>query len=693
MELQSFFNPTSIAIVGVSQDPKKVGYLVAKCLLDQGYKGEVFFINPKFTELLGKQVFPSLKAIGKPVDLVVLAVPGDVALKMLDEVKEIGSKNIVLFAAGFKETSEQGALKEEILIQKIKKYEFTLLGPNCIGFVSTKTGTNVTFLKHSAPLGNIGCISQSGALGSLMVDYMVDHKNFGFSYFISLGNKTAFDECDALEFLAEEENTKVIAMYLEDVKNGKRFMETLKKVTLKKPVVILKSGSTEEGSKAAVSHTGSMMGNDAVYNAVFEQCGAIRASQLFEFMALLKLYAYDRAPLSKDILILSNAGGVGVLMTDELIKRNMSLVTITEEVKQGIIKSMGSGRVSFHNPIDLLGDASAFHYKSAIRATIKEKKTGAVIILLTPQANTEIVETASVIAEAQDWFDTPIYPVFMGEASVGNSHTFFEEKKIASFSSYDFLPIAIAKIITYKNWVEEQKEELLVYPEQSRRVDSHQSLVEGFKFPTDKKLLNLQESMGLLKSIQIPTVDLFLISSKEELLQKAKEIEYPLVAKIASDKITHKTDIKGIITGIKSDDELLFAWKELISITGEEKIFIQHQVKGNEFIVGAKRDAIFGPVVLVGMGGIYAELFQEAARFVYPFSSKSFIKAIEATKLKKIINGFRGSKPIDVEKLYRIANSIGQLFNDNPEISELDINPLMIVDGEPFAIDGRVVLK
>lgn len=685
MDLQSFFNPASIAIIGVSQDVKKVGYLVAKCLLDQGYKGEVFFINPKFTELLGKQVYPSLKAIGKPVDLVVLAVPGDIALKMLDEIKEIGSKNVVLFAAGFKETSEQGALKEDILTDKIKRYGFTLLGPNCIGFVSTKTGTNVTFLKHSAPIGNIGCISQSGALGSLMVDYMVGHKNFGFSYFISLGNKTAFDECDALEFLAEEENTHVIAMYLEDVKNGKRFMDTLSKVTRKKPVVILKSGSTEEGSKAAVSHTGSMMGNDTVYKAVFEQCGAIRAEQLFEFMALLKLYAYERPPLSKDILILSNAGGVGVLMTDELIKRKMSLVTITEEVKQGIIKSMGSGRVSFHNPIDLLGDASAFHYKSAIRATIKEKKTGAVIILLTPQANTEIVETASVIAEAQDWFDTPIYPVFMGEASVGNSHVFFEEKKIASFSSYDFLPIAIAKIIKYKDWLEEQKETDV-------SVDSRTTTGGNFQFPQDKKLLNLQESMDLLKSLHIPIIDLHLVSSKVQLVQKAKEVGYPLVAKIASDKITHKTDIKGIIVGIKSDQELLQAWEELTSITGEDKIYIQNQVKGYEFIVGAKRDAIFGPVVLVGMGGIYAELFQEAARFVYPFTEKAFKRALEATKLKKIMNGFRGSKPVNMDKLFIIARGIGQLFYENPQIEELDINPLIIVDGEPVAIDGRVVL-
>jgi acetyltransferase len=683
MELSSFFNPSSIAIVGVSDNPKKVGYLVAKNCIEQGYKGELHLINPKYKELLGKQVTASLKDIGKPVDLTVLAVPADVALKVLDDIRDNGCRNVVLYAAGFKETSEQGALKELLLTQKLEKYGITLLGPNCIGFASTVSNTNVTFLKHLVPKGNIGCISQSGALGSLMVDYMTGHKNFGFSYFISLGNKTAFDECDGLEFLGQDKDTSVIAMYLEDVKNGSRFMETLARVARKKPVIILKSGSTEEGSKAAVSHTGSMMGDDAIYDAAFAQSGAIRAHQLFEFMAILKLYAYDRVPQSKDILILSNAGGVGVLLTDELIKRDMSLVTVTEEVKADIVKSMGSDRISFHNPIDLLGDASAFHYKSAIRATIKEKKTGAVIILLTPQANTEIEETASVIGEAQEWFDTPLYPVFMGEKSVGNSHLYFEEKRIASFSSYDFLPVAIAKIVHYRNFLDAQKNE---------KPPEAVPQPPAAPFRPEQKLLNLQDSMSLLKGMGVPVLDLELITDTSKMTQYASSVGYPLVAKIASDTITHKTDVKGIITGISDAKQLDYAWKELTSVTGEERIYLQKQVKGHELIIGAKRDRIFGPVVLLGMGGIYAELLKEAARLIYPFDFVSFKDAIGKTKLKKLLSGFRGSKPVDLEQLFGIARSVGAFFAANPRVQELDINPLMATDEGVFAIDGRVVL-
>jgi len=362
----------------------------------------------------------------------------------------------------------------------------------------------------------------------------------------------------------------------------------------------------------------------------------------------------------------------------------MSLVTITEAVKQDIIKSMGSGRVSFHNPIDLLGDASAFHYKSAIRATIKEKKTGAVVILLTPQANTEIEKTASVIADAQDWFDTPIYPIFMGEASVGNSHTFFEERKIASFSSYDFLPIAIAKIITYKNWLEDHMEQLPT-------TELKQAPV--ITLPAGKKLLNLQESMDVLTASGVPTAPMQMVGSQEELIKKATEMGYPLVGKIVSETITHKTDVKGIVTGIHTQEDLIKAWKELTAVTADEHMYMQKMLKGHELIVGAKRDHIFGPVVLVGLGGIYAELLKEAARFVYPFDLYQFKRALKHTKLNGLLKGFRGTKPIDIDALFMVADAIGSLFAHNPTISELDINPLMIVEGKPVAIDARIVLK
>jgi acetyltransferase len=398
MPLQTLLNPSSIAIVGVSSHEKKVGHLVAKNMIDAGYKGELYFVHPTEKEILGRQVYPNLAAIGKAVDVVVLAIPADKALACLDEVHLIGCHNIVLYAAGFKETGEEGKIREKILIEKAEKYDITLLGPNGIGFLNPKLGVNATFLKDNSPLGNIGFISQSGALGSVLVDYFAAHKNLGFSYFVSLGNKTIIDEADVLAYLGRDKDTKVIGMYVEDVKDGNKFRRILRQVTKIKPVIILKSGSTWEGSQAALSHTGGLVGNDDVYTAVFAQCGAIRAEFFEEFIMLLKIFSFGRQPISKHILVLSNAGGVGVLLSDDLVKKELSLVTVSEETKKQLAKEFNdSKKITVHNPIDLLGDASAFDYKQAINATMHEKQIGAIIILLTTQANTEIKKTASVI--------------------------------------------------------------------------------------------------------------------------------------------------------------------------------------------------------------------------------------------------------------------------------------------------------
>lgn len=695
MDLQTYFNPTSIAIIGVSENPKKVGYLVAKNCIDQGYKGELYFINPKFDNLFGKKVYKSVKEIGKPVDLVVLAVPADIALGMLDELGSMGVKNILLYAAGFRETSPEGAQKEVDLIAKCKKYGITLLGPNCLGFVNTINGANLTFLKYPAPKGNIGLISQSGALGSLMVDYLVGHKNFGFSYFISLGNKTIMDESDCLEFLASDPNTKVIAMYLEDVKDGERFKKTLKEVAMKKPVIILKSGSTEEGSKAAVSHTGSMMGNDTIYSAVFTQCGAIRAGEFYEFMALLKLFTYERVPTSKDILILSNAGGIGVLLTDELIRNKLSLITITESAKQEILQQMGGTKISFHNPIDLLGDASAFHYQAAIASTLKEKNIGAVIILLTPQANTEISETTKVIEDAQERFVKPIYPIFMGEKSVGDSHFMFEEKKIASFSSYDFLPKVIAKMLTYRRWLEvkqKEKEERTQLEGTLQKLTLEPGIDEIFEKWKEQPYLDLDASMQVLKLAGVKRTRLRLAKTIDEAKQIVTLIGYPLVAKIASEKITHKTEVKGIITNVENEQDLQRAWDKLLKIGDIGGVYLQKMLSGYELIIGAKRDRIFGVSLMVGLGGIYAELLKEIANFIYPIGEEEFVEGIKKTKLYAFVKGYRNLEKLDLRKFYNIVNRVGYLLQRYPQITSIDINPLMVTHEGAYAVDARIIL-
>jgi acetyltransferase len=701
MNLSKFFNPSSIAIVGVSQNPLKVGHLVAKNMIAQGYKDELFFVHPTDTSLLGRQVYPNLKSIGRDIDLVIYAIPGDIALKTMEEVKEVHCKNVLLFAAGFKENhNAEGAEREKLLHEKIASLDVTLLGPNCLGFINTRKGINATFLKQTAPTGNIGIISQSGALGSAFVDSLTAHHNLGISYFLSLGNKSVIDESDCLEFLGNDADTKVIGVYLEDVVNGNKFHETLARVSLKKPVIILKGGRTSAGSQAALSHTGSMVGDDAVFEAICKQSAAIRVNGYTEFVAILKLYSFNRLPASEHILVLSNAGGMGVLFADELVQSNLKLVTVSEDTKNKLSKAFEqSKKISVHNPIDLLGDASAFDYQKAIELTVTEKDIGAVVVLLTPQANTQIMDTAKVLAEAQKnlevgdkIFYKPIYPVFMGASSVSEAEVFFEKQSMASFYKYDLMPTLFSYILERKNYLESVKtlpQSTADFSMKAHVRDIQTILIEN----SGKDFLNQYDSLKVLDNIGLQTAKTYLVTSEEDTKQVLQLEGYPLVAKISSTKITHKTEVKGVITGLNTWEELMDAYTHLSSLSENKKeCYLQHEYGGHEIILGAKRDTTFGVVVMVGIGGIYAELLKEVIQIVNPFSYEYFLRELHKTKVHKLIEGYRKLPPLDTEKLYDVAVKLALLMKQFPEIKEIDINPLISTPEEAVIVDGRIII-
>ncbi len=700
MDLNKFFHAHSIAIVGVSSNPQKVGHLVAKNMIAQGFIGDLYFIHPTEKELLGKPVYSSLSSIPHKIDLVVFAVPAEVVINSLEEVVKLGCKQVLIYAAGFKEmNNDEAHLHEEQLQQKIKEYGLTVLGPNCLGFINTQKGINATFLKDTAPKGNIGIISQSGALGSAFVDYLNAHKNNGISHFISLGNKSVINESDCLEFLAEDVNTTVIGMYLENVVDGNRFREVLTKVAKVKPVVILKGGSTSAGSKAAMSHTGSMVGDDAVFEAAVHQSFAMRVHSYGDFQMLLQLFSFGRIPSSKHILVLSNAGGMGVLLADALIDKGLSLVTISETTHKKIIKAFEeSTKITIHNPIDLLGDASAFDYERAIASTMKEKDVGAVVILLTPQANTEIMATAKVIADAQHAFGKnakyfkPIYPVFMGETSVKQAKDFFEQEEMASFYQYDQLPYLLTHILNRKETLEMppiQPMDLSNISLTSHDLDIKTILLEN----NGKPYLNQVDSLKLLAFSGLKTAKTYHVTSEENIKTVIQNEGYPLVAKIASDKITHKTEVKGVITGLNSWEEVFEAYTNLANLSESGKeCYMQKQYSGHELIIGAKRDITFGTVVMVGLGGVYAELLHEVVQFLYPFSYDYFAWTLQKTKMKKLVEGYRNSEPLDVKQVYQAALHVGMLMEKYSSIKEIDINPLMIQGENTIVVDGRIIL-
>ena len=688
------FNPSSIAIVGVSTETYKVGHLVAKNLIAQGYKGDIYFVNKKGGELFGKPVYRSLKDIKKPVDLVVLAMSVDIVLNLVDEINNLGIKNILIYAAGFKEVGGEGIEKERELFEKAQKYKMNILGPNCVGYINTEKNINLTFLRNKAPAGNIGVISQSGALGSLMLDYYNSHTNLGLSQFISLGNKTVIDESMALEFLFKDKKTEVIALYLEDVTDGEKFRKTLERITKVKPVVILKSGKTTEGAKAAMSHTGSLVGSDDVYQAIFDQSGAIRADNLDEFMLLLKIFSYKRIPRSEKVLVITNAGGVGVLLTDELIKNRLTMLTISEKTKDILDKKLfDSHKITIHNPIDLLGDAQANNFKIVMDEALKDKNIGSVIVLLTPQANTQVQETAKVIVDIQKDIGIPIFAIFLGGQAVEESLFYFEKEKITGFSSFNYLPLSIKKILKWSSYSKKAQE--------NRDNEIYKLTILGNKteidliFNKNKKntFLSVMDSLDIFKLIDIPVASFGLIKNKIEIATVMKEIKFPVVLKINSEKISHKTEVQGVMPNIRNIKELDLAYEKLTKINGINGCLLQRMVKGTEFIVGAKRDHDFGVTIMFGLGGIYTEVLKQVVNLVYPFSYNDFLTSIGNTPIEKILSGFRGMGKIDTKNIYEILIKIALLMSRYENIKEIDINPLIASSKEIIAVDGRMVMS
>jgi len=697
MSLNRFFNPRSIAIVGVSENPKKVGHLVAKNMLAQGYGKKLFFVNPSGALILGKQTYKDLKSIGTSIDLVVLAVPAKIAVSYLDSVHAVGCTSVVMFAAGFGETkTPDGEVLEKQLLEKTNKYNISLLGPNCIGCINTGTGLNATFFNTIPHKGNVSLVSQSGALGSAMLDYYAAKMHLGLSHFVSLGNKSVINESDCLKYLLTDKSTEVIGMYLEDVIDGDTFSEVLSAVTKVKPVIILKSGRTTEGSKAAMSHTGSMVGDDEVFSAIIRTTGAIRADSFAEFQMLLTLHSLGAIPTNRNMLVLSNAGGMGVLLADEIVKQDLHLVTVSESTADKLKQAFeDTKKISIHNPIDLLGDASAFDYKKAIELTMKEKDIGGVIVLLTPQANTEIIETAHVLQKVYRSFQyKPLYPIFMGKKSVTGAHQYFEKEGIASFRYFAALPQALSKVL------DAQEINALTDPGNALSVFSLELLAHKYDIETvfseneTNLFLNQYDSTKLLQWSGIPTGKIYHATSYEDLQTIVGEVGFPLVAKIASDKITHKTEIKGVITGITVMEELVNAFQTLKQVGGAGSgCYIQKEYSGHELIIGAKNDTTFGTVVLVGIGGVYAELLHETIQFVYPFTFAQFVRSLSKSKLNALTKTFRGTPPMNARKLYDSAMRVGALFDRYDAIAEIDINPLIVSGDVLTAVDGRVILQ
>ncbi len=708
--LHSFFNPASIAIVGASSHAHKIGNVIIKNLEKSGYRGEIILINPGMKSYGSYRVFNRYIDIPKVPGLAIMATPAMVSIGLIEEIALKGTKNILMFAAGFKEVGGEGVKLEEKLIELAKKFQLNILGPNCLGFVNYSAHLNATFGSVPRESGNIRFASQSGALATGLFDWAAA-TGIGFKEFVTLGNKADINENDILEYwLQEEAKTKYkppkngglspyqpIGMYLESVVAGEGFIKKAKSLSRKNPIVILKPGKSVAARSAMQSHTGAMAGDDDIFEAAVEKIGAIRAEGLEDLFDLLRAFSWEIAPRGNRIAIISNAGGPAVISADLVVSEGLELAKLSQRTKNILCKHLPRA-AAVHNPVDVLGDASAKIYESALGAVLSESKVDGVIIILTPQMMTEIEETAEVIVRLSRKHQKPILCSFIGGALISQGEYVLNKARIPSFRFPERATRAFGAMWKWRNSNLKKSEAAEIkLPKTSvsalKRINNYAS-----RIAIERKNLTAYETNEIFSEAGINVPRYALVSSFSEAQEFVHHHEFPVVLKIISPKVIHKTDVGGIYANINKLEDLSFAVKKLQKLALEIRkngddaaIMIQKFIPdGLQVILGIKTDPSFGRVLLVGAGGIFAELINEKNLTIFPLTIGGLNDLVTKSKIIKILSGFRGDKYAVDKFIYLIKQICALAINAN--FPEMEINPVIVTKYDAFAIDGRIYL-
>jgi len=698
LKLEAIFNPKSVAIIGASRTPGKVGYVLTKNMIDSGYDGEIYPINPNAEEILGLKAYPSVMDVPGNVDLAVIAIPSAYVLMVAEECGEKGVKALVVISAGFKETGHEGALLERQLVAVGEKYGMRIQGPNCLGLINTAVPINLSFAAGMPRRGRIGFISQSGALGTAVLDWVLQ-QDIGFHSFISLGNKGDLDEVDYIEAMGEDEDIAVILLYLESIEKGRRFLDVASEVVEKKPVIILKGGTSNAGARAAGSHTGALVGSFLAYKTAFDRAGVILAESVEELFNYAIAFTVQPLPKGEGVAIVTNAGGPGILATDLSEKLGVRMAGISSETRNRLRNGLPPAAAT-GNPVDVLGDAKADRYKFAVETVLRDGRVYAVVVLLTPQAMTESMETALALAEIMKRDPgKPVITVFMGGNSVKEAAEYLNDSGIPC---YDFPEKGIKTIYAMYEYSRFLREP--VYPP-ARFKDVDREAVREIIDTVRKDgrvVLLSNEAADVVEAYGIAAPENRLAQSPEEAANYAGELGYPAVLRIVSPDILHKTDVGGVALNLNSAEEVASAYDGIITSVSRYMprariygVMVYHMVpRGREMIIGMSQDVQFGPLMMFGLGGIYVNFLKDVSFRLAPLSEPEARGMIEETKAFTLLKGIRGEPPSDIESIKMTLLRVGQLVSDFPEIVEMDINPIIVYgEGEGCtALDVKITL-
>ncbi|EKE16292.1 MAG: hypothetical protein ACD_11C00021G0021 [uncultured bacterium] len=683
-KIDSLFAPKSVAIVGATENEGKVGNVIARNVLELGYSGKVFLVNPKRENLFGRKCYKSLEEIEERVDVAIIAISADFVVETISKAAA-KIKNFVVISAGFSEIGEDGKKREQQLEKIAAENKLNILGPNCLGFINPKIQLNASFAGGIPDSGSVAFVSQSGALAVAIMD-IAKKESIEFSSIVSVGNKMQIDEAGLIEYFGEDKNTKVIALYLEGIKNGESFLQAAQNVSQKKPIIILKAGKTEKAQKAISSHTGALAGSDDIMSEAFKKAGVIRAENLENFFDLIRLASeYEKMKNGKAIVI-TNAGGPGVLTTDAFKDKKISLAEIDQKTRNEL-RTFLPQEGSVENPIDLLGDAQDDRYEKALEVC-KKQDAEIIICVLTPQDQTPVEKIVQKIVDFRKKTKKIVVTIFIGGDKIAQGLEILKQNNIPNFN---FPEAAIDSLDKFFSWISEKNKEVGKIRINKRRKEIVDDIIQKAKIE-NKKALSFLKAKEVMEMYGINTIGAVQLGFEQEI---KIGISFPVAVKVDSDSVLHKTDKQGLILGVKNQEELEKAVSILRKNFPAADVIIQEMKKiQTELILGIKNDSIFGPIVVCGLGGIYTEVFKIADFFISPMNEKEIEKKLLEGKLAFLFQETRGQKPYDLKGLTRIIKGVMEFGAEAQDLKEFDINPLLIYNSgeKSIAIDVKIII-
>ncbi|WP_427159383.1 bifunctional acetate--CoA ligase family protein/GNAT family N-acetyltransferase [Aliinostoc sp. HNIBRCY26] len=715
--LHAIFAPQSVAVIGASEKAGSVGRTILWNLISSPFGGTVFPVNPKRHSVLGIKAYPSIAEIPEQIDLAVIATPAPTVPSVIAECVDAGVKGAIIISAGFKEAGAEGiALEQEILTQA-RRGRIRIIGPNCLGVMSPQSGLNATFASAMARSGNVGFLSQSGALCTAILDWSV-RENVGFSAFVSIGSMLDVGWGDLIYYLGDDPQTKSIVIYMESIGDARSFISAAREVALTKPIIVIKAGRTAAAAKAAASHTGALAGSDAVLDAAFRRCGVLRVNSISDLFDMAEVLAKQPRPQGPRLTILTNAGGPGVLATDALIETGGELAAISPEVIESLNKILPQ-HWSHNNPIDILGDADPQRYTQALEIAAKDPNSDGLLVILTPQAMTDPTQTAEQLKPYAQIPGKPILASWMGGADVAEGEIMLNRQRIPTYP----YPDTAARVFSYM-WQSSYNLRGIYETPVLPAIDAgngipYRNLVENIissARQAGRTILTEYESKQILAAYGIPIVATCVAATEDEAVRCAENLGYPVVVKLYSQTITHKTDVGGVQLNLQDADAVRRAYRtieanvceKVANIVNSQQlphflgVTVQPMVKmdGYELIIGSSLDPQFGPVLLFGTGGQLVEVFQDRAIALPPLNTTLARRMMEHTKIYKALKGVRGRQSIDMDALEQLLVAFSHLVVEQRWIKEIDINPLLATPPSPhnqgngglIALDARVVL-